>query len=143
MKSITVNPVTLMFIISALMILVGVLSIVLKKRKSGRCSVSTQATVVEVCMSRDTDDSGKQKTSYYPILEFEADGQPMRTPGNVKKNRSKAYQVGQVYGIRYNPKKPKELLMDNGKKGYGSGIVIILIGLLIAGVCIASLLKLF
>lgn len=124
----------ILLIISGLVCLVGVFIIVRGIRKKNRCTEPGVATIVDIKRKEDTNDKGKTKYSYRPVLEFNVGTQTYKKAAGVKSENRKAYKVGDKVNIKFNPLKPKEFMTTKQKTGVVTGGLVIAASAALAGV---------
>jgi ribosomal protein L21E len=101
-------------------------------RKKKRCTEPGVAKIVDIKRSEDTDDKGNKSYKYRPVLEFNVGTQTIRKAAGVSSNKSKAYRVGDMVNIKFNPLKPKEFMTKKQKTGAFTGGVIMGVAVVIA-----------
>ena len=91
---------------------VGIYLLVTDVKKRKKCTVLTEASLVEV-RSR----TSRGRKNYTPVYEFTAAGRHIRGDGDVLSSRSrKKFQIGDSVDIVYNPDNPEEFRVP-GKIG--------------------------
>ncbi|MBQ7669673.1 MAG: DUF3592 domain-containing protein [Clostridia bacterium] len=125
-----------LYIVAAVMFLVGILVIVLDRRKRGRCTVQVPATVVDIVREVYKDDDGRKDISYRPVFEYFTGYTTIRTSPGTTSTRKRAYKIGEVYAIMFNPQKPEEFYVPGKSGATGTGIFLMVIALVLAGVAI-------
>ena len=123
-----------MLIVSGLMCLVGFLVVFLGYKKKKRCTEPGVATIVDIKRKEDTNDKGKTKYSYRPVLELNVGTQTYKKAAGVKSENRKAYKVGDKVNIKFNPLKPKEFMTTKQKTGVVTGGLVIAASAVLAGV---------
>ena len=114
-----------MIIISALCLLVGILSIKSGIRKKKVCTELAVAKIVDVHVSYG---DGKERNTYSPIYAFEINGQEYKgTIGQVSKKR-KDFKIGNEHNIKYNPENPKEFIDEDRNATKSNGILFLVMG---------------
>ena len=123
----------LVYIIAGVMFLIGLLVTVTGVRRVKRCTEPAQATIVDIEVEVESSDDGKEQR-YRPVFEFAAKGENVRKKGNVSSSRRRAYHVGDVKNVRYNPDKPKEFIVEGSGSGAGAGIFLMILAVAVAAV---------
>ena len=122
----------ILLIVSGLMFLVGFLVIYMGIRKKKRCTEPAVATIVDIERDSDTDDKGKTKYTYRPVLEFSVGTQKYKKAAGVTSKSRKAYKIGDKVNINFNPLKPKEFMTTKQKTGAFTGVFLMFIAAVIA-----------
>ena len=91
-------------------------------------------TIVDIKRKEDTNDKGKTKYSYRPVLELNVGTQTYKKAAGVKSENRKAYKVGDKVNIKFNPLKPKEFMTTKQKTGVVTGGLVIAASAVLAGV---------
>ena len=116
------------------MFLLGLLIVVSRTLRRGRCTAQTRATIVEVLEDWDSDSDGHKTREYRPVFEYFVDGKQFREEGDMAASRRNAYRVGAVYTVLYNPDKPAEFIVPGKSGGRGAGVFLIVLSLAIVAV---------
>ena len=124
------------YVVAAAMFLVGALVIVFDRRKRGRCTVQVPATVVDIVREVNRDDDGKKDVSYRPVFEYFTGYTTIRTSPGTASSRKRAYKIGEVYAIMFNPQKPEEFYVPGKSGATGLGVFLMILAAAIAGVAI-------
>lgn len=118
----------ILLIISGLVCFVGFLIVYMGIRKRKRCTELAVAKIVDIKRSSDTDDKGNKSYRYRPVLEFKVGTQTIRKAAGVSSDKSKAYRVGDMVNVDFNPLKPKEFMTKKQKTGAFKGVVLMCAG---------------
>ena len=122
-----------MIIISALCLLVGILSIKSGIRKKKVCTELAVTKIVDVHVSYG---DGKERNTYSPIYAFEINGQEYKgTIGQVSKKR-KDFKIGNEHNIKYNPENPKEFIDADRNATKLNGILFLIIGIVFLAIAL-------
>ena len=122
-----------MIIISALCLLVGILSIKSGIRKKKVCTELAVAKIVDVHVSYG---DGHEKNTYSPIYAFEINGQEYKgTIGQVSKKR-KDFKIGNEHNIKYNPENPKEFIDADRNATKLNGILFLIMGIVFLAIAL-------
>ena len=116
-------------LVSAGLIVVGVIVILLGIRKKRRYSGRTVGKIIGVRESKETDDEGFNHYFYSPQFEYAVNGQIYRGEGNKGYSKSNKIQIGGNIKVYYNPQKPNESFTKGG--GFilpVLGIMLIIVG---------------
>ena len=120
-------------IIAAVFIIVGLYLIYSAISQSKKCSAEAVGTVTGRESKRERRGSRKHRrttVAYYPVVEFEANGQVITGTADISSSNPDKYADGSTLSIRYNPEDPQEFIIKN-KSAMGSlvpAILMILIG---------------
>ena len=117
-------------LVSAGLIVVGVIVILLGIRKKRRYSGRTVGKIIGVHESKETDDEGFNHY-YYPQFEYVVNGQTYRGEGSTSYSKPQKIQIGGGIKVIYNPKNPSECFTKGG--GFilpFIGIMLIIIGVI-------------
>ena len=102
--------------------------------RSRKCSAEAVGTVTGRESKRQRSGSRKHRRStvaYYPVVEFEANGQIITGTADISSSNPNKYADGSTLSIRYNPEDPQEFIIKN-KSMMGSLLPAILMILLAA-----------
>ena len=125
---------SILLIVSGLMCLVGFLIVFLGYKKKKRCTEPAIAEIVDIKRSEDTDDKGNKSYRYQPVLEFSVGVEKIRKAAGVSSGKRKAYKIGDRVNIKFNPMKPKEFMTTKQKTGAMTGVGLMVIAVVLAGV---------
>ena len=98
------------FIIGGLYLLYSMIS------RSRKCTAETVGTVIGRESKRHRSGSkGHRRTSvdYYPVVEFEANGQNISGTADISASNPNKYADGTTLTVRYNPEDPQEFIIKN------------------------------
>lgn len=137
------NPVVALILVSSAMILVGILVMFFDRRKRGRCTEETEATIVGIRREINMDQDSGNSSSYYPVFRFTAGGATVEQTSNLSSSRRRKFKEGDVWQVRYNPEKPDEFYVVGVGGGTSAGIILIILGIVVAGFFLASHFGLF
>ena len=101
-----------------------------------RCTESVEGIVVEVVREENYDyDDGTTSYTYYPVIEYDANGKKVSKRYGTGTNPSK-YSVRDSVNVKYNPNNVEEYIIDGDKGANIFGIIFAAVGifLLIYGV---------
>ena len=124
------------YIVAAVMFLVGVFVIVFDRKKRGRCTVQVPATVVDIVRDVYRDEDGKKDFAYRPVFEYFTGYTTIITSPGTTSSRKRAYKIGEVYAIMFNPQKPEEFYVPGKSGATGVGVFLMILAAAIAGVAI-------
>ena len=119
--------------IIAIAFILGGLYLVYKTiSQSRKCTGEAVGTITGRESKRQRTGSRKHRRStvaYYPVVEFEANGQVITGTADISSSNPNKYADGSTLSIRYNPEDPQEFIIKN-KSVMGSLIPAILMILL-------------
>ena len=131
------------YIVAAVMLLVGILIVVFDRRKRARCTVETTAVIVSVGEDITRDGSGHKDRSYTAFYEFTVNGATIRRQGGSSTSRKRKYKRGETRQVKYNPKNPNEFVVVGDSGNTGGGVALIILAIVIAGAVLAAQLGAF
>ena len=137
------QAISVLYIVAAVMLAVGILIVFFDRRKRARCTEETTATIVSVGEDISRDGSGHKERSYTAYYEFTARGGTVRRQGGTSTTRKRKFKRGETRQVRYNPKNPNEFVVVGDSGNSGGGIALIILAILIAGVVLAAQLGVF
>ncbi len=132
-----------LYIVAAVMLLIGILIVFFDRRKRARCTEETTATIVSVGEDVSRDGSGHKERSYTAYYEFTARGGTVRRQGGTSTTRKRKYKRGETRQVKYNPDNPNEFIVIGDSGNSVGGIVLIILAIVIAGVVLAAQLGAF
>ena len=132
-----------LYIVAAVMVLIGVLIVFFDRRKRARCTEETTATIVSVGEDVSRDGSGHKERSYTAYYEFTARGGTVRRQGGTSTTRKRKYKRGETRQVKYNPDNPNEFIVVGDSGNSVGGIVLIILAIVIGGVVLAAQLGAF
>ena len=132
-----------LYIVAAVMVLIGILIVFFDRRKRARCTEETTATIVSVGEDVSRDGSGHKERSYTAYYEFTARGGTVRRQGGTSTTRKRKYKRGETRQVKYNPDNPNEFIVVGDSGNSVGGIVLIILAIAIAGVVLAAQLGAF
>ena len=132
-----------LYIVAAVMVLIGILIVFFDRRKRARCTEETTATIVSVGEDVSRDGSGHKERSYTAYYEFTARGGTVRRQGGTSTTRKRKYKRGETRQVKYNPDNPNEFIVVGDSGNSVGGIVLIILSIVIAGVVLAAQLGAF
>lgn len=132
-----------LYIVAAVMVLIGILIVFFDRRKRARCTEETTATIVSVGEDVSRDGSGHKERSYTAYYEFTARGGTVRRQGGTSTTRKRKYKRGETRQVKYNPDNPNEFIVVGDSGNSVGGIVLIILSVVIAGVVLAAQLGAF
>ncbi len=132
-----------LYIVAAVMVLIGILIVLFDRRKRARCTEETTATIVSVGEDVSRDGSGHKERSYTAYYEFTARGGTVRRQGGTSTTRKRKYKRGETRQVKYNPDNPNEFIVVGDSGNSVGGIVLIILAIVIAGVVLAAQLGAF
>ena len=114
------------FTILFLLVFIGIGIFVISKGNHLRkaCTVEAIAKVVEIRTTTSAEDGD----SYYPVLEYNANGQIMREESSIGSSNQE-YQINDNVDILYNPENPKEFLIKGEFDIRILGIIFVVLGI--------------
>ena len=127
-----------LYIVAAVMVLIGILIVFFDRRKRARCTEETTATIVSVGEDVSRDGSGHKERSYTAYYEFTARGGTVRRQGGTSTTRKRKYKRGETRQVKYNPDNPNEFIVVGDSGNSVGGIVLIILAIVIAGVVLAA-----
>ena len=101
-------------LVSAGLIVVGVIVILLGIRKKKRYSGRTVGKIIGVRESQETDDDGRTSYHYYPQFEYVVNGETYRGEGSTSYSKPQKIQIGGEIEVIYDPKKPSKYFTRGG-----------------------------
>ena len=99
--------------VSAGLIVVGVIVILLGIRKKRRYSGRTVGKIIGVRESKETDDEGFNHY-YYPQFEYVVNGQTYRGEGSTSYSKPQKIQIGGGIEVVYDPNEPSKCFTKGG-----------------------------
>ncbi len=132
-----------LYILAAVMLLIGIVIVFFDRRKRARCTEETTATIVSVGEDITRDGSGHTERSYTAYYEFTARGATVRRQGGTSTTRKRKYKRGETRQVRYNPGNPNEFIVVGDSGNTGGGVALIVLAVVIAGVVLAAQLGVF
>ena len=126
-------------LVSAGLIVVGVIVILLGIRKKKRYSGRTVGKIIGVRESQETDDDGRTSYHYYPQFEYVVNGETYRGEGSTSCSKPQKIQIGGEIEVIYDPKKPSKYFTRGG------GLILPFLGIMliiVGAICIHSALQL-
>ena len=96
-----------------------------------RCTSSAEGTVIEIIAEDSTDDDGFTTYTYYPVIQYIANGKNVSKKSSSGSNPSK-YNVNDKVDILYDPNKVEDYIIEGDKTTNILGIVFIVAGLAVA-----------
>ena len=132
-----------LYIVAAVMVLIGILIVFFDRRKRARCTEETTATIVSVGEDVSRDGSGHKERSYTAFYEFTARGGTVRRQGGTSTTRKRKYKRGETRQVKYNPDNPNEFIVVGDSGNSVGGVVLIILAIVIAGVVLAAQLGAF
>ena len=96
-----------------------------------RCTVSTEGTVVEIITEDSTDSNGFTTYTYYPVIQYTANGKNVSKKSSSGSNPSK-YNVNDKVDILYDSNKVEDYIIEGDKTTNFFGIIFIVAGLAVA-----------
>lgn len=81
---------------------------------------SSPGTVVEIKKSTYRDSKGRTSTTYYPIVEYRAEGGKLRVQGSIAGG---SYRVGDSVGVLYQRANPEDAWLDTFAEKWVASIV--------------------
>ncbi len=109
-----------------ILLIVGILMIVFRSKKKGRCTVKSTAKVCDVKVKQEDDD---KPVVYCPVYEYEYEGKEYKADDS--KEYKKMPKKGKKITIYVNPEKPKEYFVKSFGKTMTSIIFAILGAILV------------
>lgn len=109
-----------------ILLLVGVLMIVFRSKKKGRCTVKSIAKVCDVKVKQEKDD---EPVVYCPVYEYEYEDKEYKAEDS--KEYKKMPKKGKKLTIYINPEKPKEYYIKSFAKTM-TGVVFTALGAILA-----------
>lgn len=137
------EAISALYIVAAVMLLIGILIVIFDRRKRARCTEETTATIVSVGEDITRDGSGHKERSYTAYYEFTARGGTVRRQGGSSTSRKRKYKRGETRQVRYNPNNPNEFVVVGDSGNTGGGIALIILAIVIAGAVLAAQLGVF
>lgn len=101
-----------------------------KKRKT--CKMEAPGKIVDIIRKDNTVYSGERadyQIIYYPVLEYEVEGEVIRSQLYFGSEKPKTFQKNDNYTVYYNEYNPKEFYIIVDRKGTSAGIICLVIGL--------------
>ena len=126
--------VTILF--GIIFVAVGIFVKVRGNNMAKKCTTPAVGTVVEIKQEEDYDsDNGGYTYTYYPVIEYEANGETVTKQYSTGSNRSE-YRINDKVNILYNPEKVDEYLIEGDKTSNLFGIIFIVMGavIVVAGI---------
>lgn len=118
--------------VGLIFLLIGFFMYRARKSKEKKCVAVTSGTVTDIEFRYSIDNQEGDRPSYYPVFEYDAEGQHYRIVSNVGTSKQKFY-VGQSVTICYDPKKPKSYYVKDYKISKTIGYIFLAIG----GICLS------
>ena len=120
-------------IFAAAFILWGLYLIYRLIARSRKCTAETVGTVIGRDAKRRSSGGRRHRRStlnYYPVVEFEADGQKVSGTADISSSNSEKYADGTMLTVRYDPENPQEFIIKNksAKGTLVSAVIMILLG---------------
>lgn len=137
------EAISVLYIVAAAMLLIGILIVLFDRRKRARCTEETTAAIVGVNRDYSRDDDGHKDYSYTPVFEFSVRGVTVRREGGTSSSRKRKFRPGDVRQVRYNPSNPNEFVVVGDSGNSGGGIALIVLAVIIAGLVLAAQLGVF
>ncbi len=103
--------------------------------------IKVSAVVVDYSKSTHRS-SKKNKTQYYPIVEFKIDGETVRSKA-YNNSKTPEYAIGQELDILYKSSIPGKILIDGHNKNIWGPVLVILAGILFFVVSLCFLIHKF
>ena len=121
------------FVILFGLIFVGVGAFMLIKDNdlAKRCTASAEGTVIEIITEDSTDEDGFTQYTYYPVIQYTANGKNVSKKSSSGSNPSK-YNVNDKVNILYDPNKIEDYMIDGDKTTSFLGIIFIVAGIVVA-----------
>ena len=110
---------------------IGVFILIKGNDLARRCTVSTEGTVVEIITEDSTDDDGFTTYTYYPVIQYIANGKIVSKKSSSGSNPSK-YNLNDRVDILYDPNKVEDYIIEGDKTTSFLGIIFIVAGLAVA-----------
>lgn len=117
----------LIAITGVLMLAAGVFLLIKQNNLSKVCTAETTATVVDFKQEFDSDSESSSIYTYYPIVEFQAGGQPVRATLD-RGSAEPAYDVDAKIDILYNPADPQQVIVKGDASPNIMGVAISVLG---------------
>ena len=127
---------TALLIVSGAMFLIGLIVLIVDRKRRSRCTMVTTGTVVSVLREVDTDENGRKEHSYRPVFDYFTGTQTVRRESRTAVKSKGKFRVGDVHEIRFNPNKPEEFILSKGGGSTASGIFLMIAAVAIAAVTI-------
>jgi hypothetical protein len=105
-----------------------------------RSALRTTGTVVRLVWKQKKGAHGNPTSLAFPVVSFEANGEPYEIEGRTGSS-SPNYEEGQSVNVLYLPKAPESGRIDSPFELYVLPIVLVLMGLIAAGLAVFLLIK--
>lgn len=125
-----------LYVVAAVMFLVGLLVILFSNRKKKRCTQPVDATIVDVSRDVSDDGNGHKQVSYSPTYEYTYDGQTYKKTSSRSYSSKFRIKVGTVKQIKINPNKPTEIMDKGTAANVFSGLLLMVIAIVIVVILI-------
>jgi len=90
------------------------------------CTESADAVVIELEEHESTDSKGRRTTTYYAIVEYNANGKKIHTTSKSNVDE-KEVTIGSTQKIKYDPANPEYFIIDGDNRlifiGIGEGVL--------------------
>ena len=110
---------------------VGVFMLIKGNNLAKRCTASAEGTVVEIITEDATDDDGFTTYTYYPVIQYIANGKIVSKKSSSGSNPSK-YNLNDRVDILYDPNKVEDYIIEGDKTTSFLGLIFIVAGLAVA-----------
>lgn len=119
---------------SVILIFMGVIALISYFNKVKNYTLHTKGRIVEiiekVTFDRHQDGSPDKDYSYYPVVEYEIDGQTF-VERSLSNCQPRSYQIGQEVDIICNHNEPNKFYLQGDKTALVVGIFFIIFGVLV------------
>ena len=121
-------------IIAVVFWITGILVFLSDYLEDKRCTVETPAVIVDVIkethLRYGSHAPRRQVNNYYPTIEFSVPGKTVRVKTRIKGYRSDTFKPAEQLNIRYNPKNPADLKLQEYSllEGVIGMVIMILLG---------------
>ena len=119
---------------SIIIIFMGIIALISYFNKVKNYTLHTRGKVVEIVekitWDRHRDGSPDKDYSYYPVVEYEIDGQTY-VEQSLSTCQPRSYQIGQEIDIICNPNEPHKFYLQGDKTSLVVGIFFIVLGVLV------------
>lgn len=117
--------------IGPILLCIGLALLTSEISKRRKCSKSTEATIVDIFTRTEAVFRGSYVTYYYPVYEYEVDGQTYRSSSLQCSKLENWFQVGNTSTIYYNPYNPNEIVSRRYWGDFIASLVFVVAGIII------------
>lgn len=116
-------------------VVIGIFVTVRGNNMAKRCTTPAVGTVVRMDQEEDYDSDGGYRYTYYPVIEYQAEGKIVSKKYSVGSGNPK-YSINDKVNILYNPENVEEYLIQGDKTSNIFGIIFIVAGavVVVAGI---------